>query len=136
MSAVPSKVLLVCPSHADPPVFVKQSTTAEVLEPVSKWSTLLCLMLVVARSACSVALVSRRKDSVDSRTYQQCQHCKAHSGFSIFVGVRECACEGNDLYHEMIKTAHQLCLIFTAIASTLIYTGKPTIHQSKGHYYY
>ncbi|KAN0105194.1 P-loop containing nucleoside triphosphate hydrolase protein, partial [Russula decolorans] len=29
---------------------------------------------------------------------------KAHGGFSIFCGVGERTCEGNDLYHEMIET--------------------------------
>nr|GFB84000.1 ATP synthase subunit beta [Tanacetum cinerariifolium] len=29
---------------------------------------------------------------------------KAHGGFSVFVGVGECTCEGNDLYRETMES--------------------------------
>ncbi|KIY47709.1 ATP synthase F1, beta subunit [Fistulina hepatica ATCC 64428] len=89
------------PIHADPPPFVDQSTTAEVLETGIKVVDLLApyarggkIGLFGGAGVGKTMLIQELINDV----------AKAHSGFSIFCGVGERTREGNDLYHEMIET--------------------------------
>ncbi|OJA20413.1 hypothetical protein AZE42_07486 [Rhizopogon vesiculosus] len=89
------------PIHADPPPFVDQSTTAEVLETGIKVVDLLApyarggkIGLFGGAGVGKTVLIQELINNV----------AKAHGGFSIFCGVGERTREGNDLYHEMIET--------------------------------
>lgn len=89
------------PIHAEPPAFVEQSTTAEVLETGIKVVDLLApyarggkIGLFGGAGVGKTVLIQELINNV----------AKAHGGFSIFVGVGERTREGNDLYHEMIET--------------------------------
>ncbi|KAG8887087.1 atp2, beta subunit of the F1 sector of mitochondrial F1F0 ATP synthase [Tulasnella sp. 332] len=89
------------PIHADPPAFVEQSTTAEVLETGIKVVDLLApyarggkIGLFGGAGVGKTVLIQELINNV----------AKAHGGFSIFCGVGERTREGNDLYHEMIET--------------------------------
>jgi len=106
------------PIHADPPAFVDQSTTAEVLETGIKVVDLLApyarggkIGLFGGAGVGKTVLIQELINNV----------AKAHGGFSIFcgtflypvspffpsflfLGVGERTREGNDLYHEMIET--------------------------------
>ncbi|KAI0283088.1 ATP2, beta subunit of the F1 sector of mitochondrial F1F0 ATP synthase [Russula aff. rugulosa BPL654] len=89
------------PIHADPPAFVDQSTTAEVLETGIKVVDLLApyarggkIGLFGGAGVGKTVLIQELINNV----------AKAHGGFSIFCGVGERTREGNDLYHEMIET--------------------------------
>ncbi|KAF9013928.1 P-loop containing nucleoside triphosphate hydrolase protein [Cyathus striatus] len=91
----------LCPIHADPPAFVEQSTTAEVLETGIKVVDLLApyarggkIGLFGGAGVGKTVLIQELINNV----------AKAHGGFSIFCGVGERTREGNDLYHEMIET--------------------------------
>jgi F-type H+-transporting ATPase subunit beta len=87
--------------HADPPPFVEQSTTAEILETGIKVVDLLApyarggkIGLFGGAGVGKTVLIQELINNV----------AKAHGGFSIFCGVGERTREGNDLYHEMIET--------------------------------
>lgn len=89
------------PIHADPPPFVDQSTTAEILETGIKVVDLLApyarggkIGLFGGAGVGKTVLIQELINNV----------AKAHGGFSIFCGVGERTREGNDLYHEMIET--------------------------------
>ena len=89
------------PIHADPPPFVEQSTTAEILETGIKVVDLLApyarggkIGLFGGAGVGKTVLIQELINNV----------AKAHGGFSIFCGVGERTREGNDLYHEMIET--------------------------------
>ncbi|KAH9050587.1 ATP synthase F1 beta subunit [Lactarius hengduanensis] len=89
------------PIHAEPPAFVEQSTTAEVLETGIKVVDLLApyarggkIGLFGGAGVGKTVLIQELINNV----------AKAHGGFSIFCGVGERTREGNDLYHEMIET--------------------------------
>ncbi|KAF9506637.1 hypothetical protein BS47DRAFT_1378073 [Hydnum rufescens UP504] len=89
------------PIHNDPPPFVEQSTTAEVLETGIKVVDLLApyarggkIGLFGGAGVGKTVLIQELINNV----------AKAHGGFSIFCGVGERTREGNDLYHEMIQT--------------------------------
>ncbi|KAJ3527056.1 hypothetical protein NM688_g8179 [Phlebia brevispora] len=89
------------PIHNDPPAFVEQSTTAEVLETGIKVVDLLApyarggkIGLFGGAGVGKTVLIQELINNV----------AKAHGGFSIFCGVGERTREGNDLYHEMIET--------------------------------
>lgn len=108
------------PIHNDPPPFVEQSTTAEVLETGIKVVDLLApyarggkIGLFGGAGVGKTVLIQELINNV----------AKAHGGFSIFcgmfspsfskfacqrlmshAGVGERTREGNDLYHEMIET--------------------------------
>lgn len=91
----------LCPIHAEPPAFVDQSTTAEVLETGIKVVDLLApyarggkIGLFGGAGVGKTVLIQELINNV----------AKAHGGFSIFCGVGERTREGNDLYHEMIET--------------------------------
>ena len=114
----PIKGVKLCPIHADPPPFVEQSTTAEVLETGIKVVDLLApyarggkIGLFGGAGVGKTVLIQELINNV----------AKAHGGFSIFCGMfrRSLSCslrscqipgvgertrEGNDLYHEMIET--------------------------------
>ena len=97
----PIKGNKLCPIHADPPAFVEQSTTAEVLETGIKVVDLLApyarggkIGLFGGAGVGKTVLIQELINNV----------AKAHGGFSIFCGVGERTREGNDLYHEMIET--------------------------------
>lgn len=89
------------PIHQDPPPFVEQSTTAEILETGIKVVDLLApyarggkIGLFGGAGVGKTVLIQELINNV----------AKAHGGFSIFCGVGERTREGNDLYHEMIET--------------------------------
>ncbi|KAF9052803.1 P-loop containing nucleoside triphosphate hydrolase protein [Panaeolus papilionaceus] len=97
----PIKGVKLCPIHAEPPAFVEQSTTAEVLETGIKVVDLLApyarggkIGLFGGAGVGKTVLIQELINNV----------AKAHGGFSIFCGVGERTREGNDLYHEMIET--------------------------------
>ncbi|EAU88709.2 ATP synthase subunit beta, partial [Coprinopsis cinerea okayama7 len=97
----PIKGEKMLPIHADPPAFVDQSTTAEVLETGIKVVDLLApyarggkIGLFGGAGVGKTVLIQELINNV----------AKAHGGFSIFCGVGERTREGNDLYHEMIET--------------------------------
>lgn len=89
------------PIHAEPPEFVEQSTTAEVLETGIKVVDLLApyarggkIGLFGGAGVGKTVLIQELINNV----------AKAHGGYSVFTGVGERTREGNDLYHEMIET--------------------------------
>ena len=97
----PIKGVKLSPIHAEPPAFVDQSTTAEVLETGIKVVDLLApyarggkIGLFGGAGVGKTVLIQELINNV----------AKAHGGFSIFCGVGERTREGNDLYHEMIET--------------------------------
>ena len=97
----PIKGVKLSPIHADPPPFVDQSTTAEILETGIKVVDLLApyarggkIGLFGGAGVGKTVLIQELINNV----------AKAHGGFSIFCGVGERTREGNDLYHEMIET--------------------------------
>ncbi|KIK12594.1 hypothetical protein PISMIDRAFT_120631 [Pisolithus microcarpus 441] len=85
--------------HADPPAFVDQSTTAEVLETGIKVTDLLAPYAHGGK----ISLFGGAGVGKTVLIQELINIAKAHSGFSIFCGS-ERTCEGNDLYHEMIET--------------------------------
>ncbi|CDF87220.1 BN860_01508g1_1 [Zygosaccharomyces bailii CLIB 213] len=89
------------PIHADPPSFVDQSTTSEVLETGIKVVDLLApyarggkIGLFGGAGVGKTVFIQELINNI----------AKAHGGFSVFTGVGERTREGNDLYHEMIET--------------------------------
>ncbi|KAI6112788.1 ATP synthase beta subunit [Pisolithus sp. B1] len=96
----PIKGIKLSPIHTDPPAFVDQSMTAEVLETSIKVVDLLApyahggkISLFGGATVGKTILIQELIDNV----------VKANSSFFIFCGVGECTREGNDLYHEMIE---------------------------------
>ena len=89
------------PIHAEPPSFVEQSTSAEVLETGIK---VVDLLAPYARGG-KIGLF--RCAGVGKPVFVQeliNNIAKAHGGFSVFTGVGERTREGNDLYREMKET--------------------------------
>ncbi|CAO1621023.1 unnamed protein product [Jaminaea pallidilutea] len=89
------------PIHREPPEFVEQSTSAEVLETGIKVVDLLApyarggkIGLFGGAGVGKTVLIQELINNV----------AKAHGGYSVFTGVGERTREGNDLYHEMIET--------------------------------
>jgi len=87
------------PIHADPPEFVDQGSSAEVLITGIKVVDLLApyarggkIGLFGGAGVGKTVLIMELINNV----------AKAHGGFSVFAGVGERTREGNDLYHEMI----------------------------------
>ena len=85
----PIKGAKLCPIHADPPPFVDQSTTAEVLETGIKVVDLLApyarggkIGLFGGAGVGKTVLIQELINNV----------AKAHGGFSIFCGMPLCAC--------------------------------------------
>ena len=86
------------PIHAEPPAFVDQSTTPELLETGIKVVDLLApyarggkIGLFGGAGVGKTVLITELINNV----------AKGHGGFSVFCGVGERTREGNDLYHEM-----------------------------------
>jgi len=97
----PIKGVKVSPIHANPPAFVDQSTSAEILETGIKVVDLLApyacggkIGLFGGAGVGKTVLIQELINNV----------AKAHGGYSVFTGVGERTREGNDLYHEMIET--------------------------------
>ncbi|EPZ31023.1 ATP synthase subunit beta, mitochondrial [Rozella allomycis CSF55] len=89
------------PIHANPPEFVDQSTTPEILETGIKVVDLLApyarggkIGLFGGAGVGKTVFIQELINNV----------AKAHGGYSVFAGVGERTREGNDLYHEMIET--------------------------------
>ena len=86
------------PIHAEPPVFEKQQTKAEVFETGIKAVDLLAPFIKGGKSGLfggagvgKTVLIQELIRNVASE----------HGGYSVFAGVGERVREGNDLYHEM-----------------------------------
>jgi F-type H+-transporting ATPase subunit beta len=95
------KGVKLAPIHANPPEFVDQSTTAEVLETGIKVVDLLApyarggkIGLFGGAGVGKTVLIQELINNI----------AKAHGGYSVFTGVGERTREGNDLYHEMRET--------------------------------
>lgn len=89
------------PIHADPPEFVRQSTTSEILVTGIKVIDLLApyakggkIGLFGGAGVGKTVIIMELINNV----------AKAHGGFSVFAGVGERTREGNDLYHEMLDS--------------------------------
>jgi len=89
------------PIHADPPSFVEQSTSAEVLETGIKVVDLLApyarggkIGLFGGAGVGKTVFIQELINNI----------ARAHGGFSVFAGVGERTREGNDLYREMKET--------------------------------
>lgn len=90
------------PIHAEPPSFVEQSTTAEILATGIKVVDLLApyarggkIGLFGGAGVGKTVFIQELINNI----------AKAHGGFSVFTGVGERTREGNDLYHEMQETS-------------------------------
>ena len=88
----------VSPIHAEPPLFVDQSTHSDILSTGIKVIDLLApyakggkVGLFGGAGVGKTVLIMELINNV----------AKAHGGFSVFAGVGERTREGNDLYHEM-----------------------------------
>ncbi|KAI6097745.1 P-loop containing nucleoside triphosphate hydrolase protein [Pisolithus croceorrhizus] len=96
----PIKGVKLSPIHTDPPAFVDQSMTAEVLETSIKVIDLLALYAHGGKiglfSGATVRKTILIQELIDNIV-------KVNSSFFIFCGVGEHTREGNNLYHEMIK---------------------------------
>lgn len=97
----PIKTKKLAPIHTDPPAFIDQSTTPEVLETGIKVVDLLApyarggkIGLFGGAGVGKTVFIQELINNV----------AKAHGGYSVFAGVGERTREGNDLYHEMIAT--------------------------------
>lgn len=89
------------PIHTEPPSFVEQSTSAEVLETGIKVVDLLApyarggkIGLFGGAGVGKTVFIQELINNI----------AKAHGGFSVFTGVGERTREGNDLYREMQET--------------------------------
>lgn len=97
----PIKSKKLAPIHTNPPEFIDQSTTPEVLETGIKVVDLLApyarggkIGLFGGAGVGKTVFIQELINNV----------AKGHGGFSVFAGVGERTREGNDLYHEMIAT--------------------------------
>ncbi|KAJ4369770.1 atp2, beta subunit of the F1 sector of mitochondrial F1F0 ATP synthase [Neocucurbitaria cava] len=98
----PIKATKFNPIHADPPEFVEQSTSAEILVTGIKVVDLLApyarggkIGLFGGAGVGKTVFIQELINNI----------AKAHGGFSVFTGVGERTREGNDLYHEMQETS-------------------------------
>lgn len=89
------------PIHADPPEFIEQATSAEVLVTGIKVVDLLApyarggkIGLFGGAGVGKTVFIQELINNI----------AKAHGGYSVFTGVGERTREGNDLYHEMQET--------------------------------
>merc|ERR1711937_408372 len=97
----PIKATKLAPIHVDPPEFVEQSTTAEILETGIK---VVDLLAPYARGG-KIGLFGGARVGKTVFIQELINNiAKAHGGFSVFCGVGERTREGNDLYHEMQET--------------------------------
>ncbi|KAI2611122.1 ATP synthase beta chain mitochondrial precursor [Hypoxylon fragiforme] len=98
----PIKTDKFLPIHADPPEFVEQSTSAEILVTGIKVVDLLApyarggkIGLFGGAGVGKTVFIQELINNI----------AKAHGGYSVFTGVGERTREGNDLYHEMQETS-------------------------------
>ncbi|KAJ9644261.1 atp2, beta subunit of the F1 sector of mitochondrial F1F0 ATP synthase [Knufia peltigerae] len=98
----PIKASKLAPIHVDPPEFVEQSTSAEVLVTGIKVVDLLApyarggkIGLFGGAGVGKTVFIQELINNI----------AKAHGGYSVFTGVGERTREGNDLYHEMQETS-------------------------------
>ncbi|KAF2754960.1 alpha-glucan branching enzyme [Pseudovirgaria hyperparasitica] len=98
----PIKAVKYAPIHAEPPEFIEQSTSAEVLVTGIKVVDLLApyarggkIGLFGGAGVGKTVFIQELINNI----------AKAHGGFSVFTGVGERTREGNDLYHEMQETS-------------------------------
>ena len=98
----PVKAERYAPIHADPPEFVDQSTSAEILVTGIKVVDLLApyarggkIGLFGGAGVGKTVFIQELINNI----------AKAHGGYSVFCGVGERTREGNDLYHEMQETS-------------------------------
>ncbi|KAJ5107307.1 ATPase F1 complex beta subunit/V1 complex C-terminal [Penicillium angulare] len=97
----PVKATKFLPIHAEPPLFVDQSTSAEILVTGIKVVDLLApyarggkIGLFGGAGVGKTVFIQELINNI----------AKAHGGYSVFCGVGERTREGNDLYHEMQET--------------------------------
>ncbi|OAP57780.1 ATP synthase subunit beta, mitochondrial [Fonsecaea erecta] len=98
----PIKATKFAPIHADPPEFIEQATSAEVLVTGIKVVDLLApyarggkIGLFGGAGVGKTVFIQELINNI----------AKAHGGYSVFTGVGERTREGNDLYHEMQETS-------------------------------
>ncbi|KAK5194032.1 atp2, beta subunit of the F1 sector of mitochondrial F1F0 ATP synthase [Exophiala xenobiotica] len=98
----PIKATKLAPIHVDPPTFVEQATSAEVLVTGIKVVDLLApyarggkIGLFGGAGVGKTVFIQELINNI----------AKAHGGYSVFTGVGERTREGNDLYHEMQETS-------------------------------
>jgi len=87
--------------HAEPPTFMEQGTTSQILVTGIKVVDLLApyakggkIGLFGGAGVGKTVLIMELINNI----------AKAHGGFSVFAGVGERTREGNDLYHEMVTS--------------------------------
>lgn len=99
------------PIHREPPAFIEQSGTVEILETGIKVIDLICPItkggkvgLFGGAGVGKTVLIQELIGNI----------AKFHSGYSVFAGVGERTREGNDLYHEMkeSKVLEKTSLVF------------------------
>ncbi|KAJ5939795.1 ATP synthase subunit beta [Penicillium verhagenii] len=97
----PIKATKRLPIHAEPPLFIEQSTSAEILVTGIKVVDLLApyarggkIGLFGGAGVGKTVFIQELINNI----------AKAHGGYSVFCGVGERTREGNDLYHEMQET--------------------------------
>ncbi|MCJ1442165.1 MAG: atp2, beta subunit of the F1 sector of mitochondrial F1F0 ATP synthase [Stictis urceolatum] len=97
----PIKATKMAAIHADPPEFIEQSTSAEILVTGIKVVDLLApyarggkIGLLGGAGVGKTVFIQELINNI----------AKAHGGYSVFTGVGERTREGNDLYHEMQET--------------------------------
>lgn len=89
------------PIHKKPPQFVDQSTKTEVFETGIKVIDLICPFVKGGK----VGLFGGAGVGKTVIIQELIRNIAAeHGGYSVFAGVGERTREGNDLYHEMIKS--------------------------------
>ncbi|KZZ94886.1 ATP synthase beta chain precursor [Moelleriella libera RCEF 2490] len=98
----PIKTDKFLPIHSEPPEFIDQSTSAEILVTGIKVVDLLApyarggkIGLFGGAGVGKTVFIQELINNI----------AKAHGGYSVFTGVGERTREGNDLYHEMQETS-------------------------------
>ncbi|KAK8929926.1 ATP synthase subunit beta, mitochondrial [Metarhizium anisopliae] len=101
----PIKTDKFLPIHSEPPEFIDQSTSAEILVTGIKVVDLLApyarggkIGLFGGAGVGKTVFIQELINNI----------AKAHGGYSVFTGVGERTREGNDLYHEMQETSERI----------------------------
>ncbi|MBI5152595.1 F0F1 ATP synthase subunit beta [Candidatus Peregrinibacteria bacterium] len=89
------------PIHKPAPKFVEQSTETQVLETGIKVIDLICPIMKGGKVGLFGGAGVGKTVVVTELIHNI---ATAHGGFSVFAGVGERTREGNDLYHEMIRS--------------------------------
>ena len=97
----PINAKMTMPIHASAPMFVDQSTEAQILTTGIKVVDLICpyakggkIGLFGGAGVGKTVIIMELINNI----------AKSHGGYSVFAGVGERTREGNDLYHEMIQS--------------------------------